>query len=58
MKERQRVKNLSGKLNDDDRRHLANFLLKAGYAVHIGKERVGAKGRITYFVEYWEEKDE
>lgn len=56
--ERQRISNLLNKLNDDDRTNLCCLLLKAGYAARIGKEKVGLKGKNTYFVEYWEEKDE
>ena len=37
MGERQRIYNLSTKLNDDDRQALAAQLIKAGYTVRIGK---------------------
>ncbi len=53
--ERQKISNLLNKLNDDDRTNLCCLLLKAGYAARIGKEKVGPKGKTTYFVEYWEE---
>lgn len=55
---RQRINNLLGKLNDDDRRDLCCLLLKAGYTARIGKETVGSKGKIAYFIEYWEEEDD
>lgn len=58
MNERKRVCNLSGKLNDEDRQDLAKMLIKAGYAVRIGRERQGTKGTYQYFVEYWKEEDE
>ena len=52
---RQRIHNLLGKVNDEDRNILVGLLAKAGYAVRIGKERPGNKGQTKYFVEYWEE---
>ena len=58
MSERKRVCNLSGKLNDEDRQDLAKMLIKAGYAVRIGRERQGTKGAYQYFVEFWKEEDE
>ena len=57
MGERQRIYNLSTKLNDDDRQALAALLIKAGYTVRIGKERQGTKGAYTYFIEYWKEEE-
>lgn len=58
MERRQRIKNLLGKINDEDRQQLVCLLAKAGYAVRIGKERPGGKGQTMYFVEFWEEKNE
>lgn len=55
MEERQKIKNLLNKLNDDDRRDLCCLLIKAGYTARIGKEKVGSKSKVSYFVEYWEE---
>lgn len=52
--ERNRIYNLLGKINDDDRNTLVCLLAKAGYAVRIGKE-CSAKGKTQYFVEYWRE---
>lgn len=53
--QRYRIKNLLQKLNDEDRNTLCRLLIKAGYAVRIGKERPGGKGQTMYFVEFWEE---
>lgn len=52
---RHRINNLLGKLNDDDRSTLSCLFIKAGYAVKIGKEQIGNKGRTMYYVEYWED---
>lgn len=41
-------------LNDAERLDLARLLIKAGFAVRIGKEKVG-NSTVTV-VEYWEEK--
>ena len=43
-------------LNADDRCKLAALLVKAGYTVRIGKEKVGSQ--TAYTVEYWEEENE
>lgn len=53
--QRYRIKNLLQKLNDEDRNTLCCLLIKAGYAVRIGKERPGGKGQTMHFVEFWEE---
>lgn len=58
MGERQKIENLLGKINDEDRMTLCGLLVKAGYAVRVGKEKQGAKGKIMYFVEYWQEGEE
>lgn len=55
--DRQRICNLSGKLNDEDRQAIAAYLIKAGYTVRISKERPGDKGAYQYFIEYWKEED-
>lgn len=55
MMARTRIKNLLMKLNDEDRNMLCCLLIKAGYAVRVGKERPGGKGQTMYFVEFWEE---
>ena len=56
--DRQRIKNLLQKLNDDDRNQLCCLLIKAGYAARIGKERPDGKRQAMYFVEFWEEAEE
>ena len=48
-------------LNEADRLELAKLLVKAGYAVRIGREPVNPNSKSTTykkFVEYWEENDE
>ena len=55
---RQRIKNLLFKLNDEDRNTLVCLIAKAGYSVRIGKERPGGKGQTQYYVEFWEEADD
>lgn len=52
---RERIDNISGKLNDEDRSALAVLLIKAGYAVKIGKEIPEGKKAARYYVQYWEE---
>ena len=54
---RHRIRNLLYKMNDEDRNTLVCLLVKSGYAVRIGKERPGDKGKTQYFVEYWEEEN-
>lgn len=54
---RNRIYNRLGKINDEDRNVMVSLLAKAGYAVRIGKERPGDRGKTQYFVEYWEEDD-
>lgn len=56
--QRNRINNLLGKVNDEDRQQMVSLLAKAGYAVRIGKERPGGKGQTKYFVEFWEERDD
>lgn len=58
MAERNRIKNLLKKLNDEDRNTLCCLLIKAGYAARIGKERPEGKGQTMYFVEYWKEEED
>ena len=58
QQKRQRIYSLMGKINDDDRNLLCCLLVKAGYAVRIGKERPGGKGQTKYYVEYWVEGDD
>ena len=54
-KPRNRIENILGKLNDEDRSILAGILIKAGYAVKIGKTVPEGKKAAKYYVEYWEE---
>lgn len=58
QQKRQRIYSLMGKINDDDRNSLCCLLVKAGYAVRIGKERPGGKGQTKSYVEYWVEGDD
>lgn len=53
---RNRIENILGKLNDDDRNALAVLLIKAGYAVRIGKEIPEGRKAAKYYVEFWEEQ--
>jgi hypothetical protein len=41
-----------GQFNSDDRLELARLLIKAGYTVRIGKDKIPGKNRNIYFVEY------
>ncbi len=48
-------------LNDQDRLDIARLLIKAGYAVRIGKEKKDSANKNAAnikFIEYWEENDE
>ena len=45
-------------MNDEDRTQLVCLLVKAGYCVRIGKEIPEGKKTVTYFVEYWEERNQ
>lgn len=45
----------NGNLNETDRLELARLLVKAGYTVRVGKDKVPGKNRNIYFVEYKEE---
>ena len=42
----------NGQLNSNDRLELARLLIKAGYTVRIGKEKIPGKNRNIYFIEY------
>ena len=60
-KGRQRIysaKNMS--LNEQERLDLSRLLVKAGYAVKIGREKQEGKANApyVYFVEYWEDEAE
>lgn len=43
-----------GTLNENDRLDLARLLIKAGYRVRIGKEKLNGSNTYTYFIEYEE----
>ncbi len=47
----------NGILSEGDRYRLGELLLRAGYAVKIGKEKPADKPNApyTHYVEYWEE---
>ena len=47
----------NGSLNEADRLELSRLLIKAGYTVRIGKEKVPGKYTNVIFVEFQEEKD-
>ena len=54
---RQRIYSVKGSsLNEADRLQIASLLIKAGYAVKIGREKPGNSW--VYFIEYWEESAE
>ncbi len=57
-KERQRIYNVKEKgLGEQERLDLARLLIKAGYTVRIGREKLAGKSTWVYFVEYWEEEE-
>lgn len=43
-----------GALNEKNRLDLARLLIKAGYKVRIGKEKMNGGSTYTYFIEYEE----
>ena len=43
-----------GALNENHRLDLARLLIKAGYKVRIGKEKMNGSSTYTYFIEYEE----
>lgn len=47
----------NGNLNEADRLELARLLIKAGYTVRVGKDKIPGKNRNYYYVEYEEDKD-
>ena len=58
MENRQRIKaQRLGKLTDEDKYTICALLVKAGYAVRIGRENVGTvtKPKYEHFIEFWEE---
>ena len=56
MKNRQRIISIrANALNEADRLELAQLLIKAGYAVRMGTDKIG-NSRSVYYVEYWIEQ--
>ena len=54
MDKKQRIYPAKGSSwNAEDRLNIATLLIKAGYSVRIGKEKI--KSSIIYFIEFWEE---
>lgn len=43
-------------LNPEDRQQVAAILVKNGYTVRLGKEKIGK--RTTVFIEFWRDSDE
>ena len=58
--EKQRIYSAkNNSLNEQDRLNMAALLIKAGYAVRLGREKINPKSSsYMYFIEYWEENDE
>ena len=53
MKNRQRIISIrANALNEADRLELAQLLIKAGYIVKMGVDKL-SNGRSVYYVEYW-----
>ncbi len=44
-------------INKEERITLCGLLIKAGYAVRIGRERRGSQNKYYYYVEYWRETE-
>lgn len=48
-----------GRLNEEERLELSRLLVKAGYAVKQGREKLNSKNTTyKYYIEYWEDKNE
>ena len=46
-----------GRLNEEERLELSRLLVKAGYAVKQGREKLNPKNTTyKYYIEYWEDK--
>ena len=41
-----------GKMNEEDRLQLASLLVKAGYTVRIGKEKIEGKTTTRYYIAF------
>lgn len=59
MKKNKIYSKKSGALNEADRLEIAKLLIKAGYAVRLGREKPADRknGAYVYFVEFWEGVD-
>lgn len=51
------IEQRNGKLNEQDRLQLATLLIKAGYSVKIGKDKIPGKTTNIIYVEFTEQKD-
>lgn len=47
-----------GTLNEAERLDIARLLIKAGYTVKLGKDKVKGKSTYVHHIEYWEQKGE
>lgn len=45
-----------GKLKEEDLLELGKLLMKAGYIVHVGREKRGTSSQYTQYVQYWEQE--
>lgn len=56
---KQRIYSVKEKgLSEMERLDLARLLIKAGYTVRVGREKIAGKNTWIYFVEYWEEEEQ
>lgn len=55
MKRNEIIPQKKNSLSESDRLQIAALLIKAGFAVRIGKKKDG--GTTTYIIEYWVEED-
>lgn len=57
---KQRIYSVKGNsLNESERLEIARLLIKAGYVVKLGRERIKPQSKsYVYFVEYWEAENE
>ncbi|MFI3254404.1 MAG: resolvase [Eubacteriales bacterium] len=46
-----------GKLKEDDRLELASLLVKAGYKVQLGREKLGTSTSYNHFIEIFGDKE-
>lgn len=43
-----------GTLNENERLEVARLLIKAGYTVKLGRDKVSGKSNYIHHVEFWE----